>query len=80
MVLIIILLLILVGGLAFRNKLSVKNLLQPKQKFYSIDDEYNAKRKEKQNEIDRLLDKIGPNGLDDLTEKERKRLDQLSKK
>ncbi len=80
MVLIIILLLILVGGLAFRNKLSVKNLFQPKQKFYSIDDEYNVKRKEKQNEIDRLLDKIGPNGLDDLTEKERKRLDELSKK
>lgn len=80
MVLIIILLLILVIGLAFRNKLSAKNLFQPKQKFYSIDDEYNAKQKEKQNEIDRLLDKIGPNGLDDLTEKERKRLDELSKK
>ena len=80
MVLIIILLLaVLIGFFVFRNK-SVKNIFQPEQKYYTIDDEFNAKRKERQDEIDKLLSKIGKNGLDDLTEKERKRLDELSRK
>jgi hypothetical protein len=57
-----------------------KNIFKPGQKYYSIDDEYNAQRKERQDEIDRLLSKIGKNGLNDLTQKERKRLDELSKK
>ena len=80
MVLIIILLLVvLIGFFVFKNK-SVKNIFQPEQKYYTIDDECNAKRKERQDEIDQLLNKIGKNGLDDLTEKERKRLDELSRK
>lgn len=80
MVLIIILLLVvLIGFFVFKNK-SVKNIFQPEQKYYTIDDEFNAKRKERQDEIDKLLSKIGTNGLDDLTEKERKRLDKLSRK
>ena len=80
MVLIIILLLVvLIGFFVFKNK-SVKNIFQPEQKYYTIDDEFNAKRKERQDEIDQLLNKIGKNGLDDLTEKERKRLDELSRK
>lgn len=62
-----------------RNQ-SVKNVFRKEEKYYTIDDEYNAKRKERQDEIDRLLSKIGENGLADLTEKERKRLDELSKK
>ena len=80
MTLIIILLLVVaIGFFVFKNK-SVKNIFQPDQKYYTIDDEFNAKRKEQQDEIDKLLSKIGKNGLDDLTEKERKRLDELSKK
>ena len=80
MVLIIILLLVvLIGFFVFKYK-SVKNILQPEQKYYTIDDEFNAKRKERQDEIDKRLSKIGKNGLDDLTEKERKRLDELSRK
>lgn len=62
-----------------RNQ-SVKNVFRKEEKYYTIDDEYNAKRKARQDEIDRLLSKIGENGLADLTEKERKRLDELSKK
>lgn len=58
----------------------MKNIFKPEEKYYTIDDEFNAKRKERQDEIDRLLSKIGDNGLDDLTEKERRRLDELSKK
>ncbi|KFC23425.1 DUF6576 domain-containing protein [Epilithonimonas lactis] len=76
---IILLVVILVGFFIFRNR-SIKNPFQPDEKYYTIDDEFNAKRKERQDEIDKLLSKIGKNGLDDLTEKERKRLDELSKK
>ena len=80
MVLIIILLLaVLIGFFVFKNK-SVKNIFQPEQKYYTIDDEFNAKRKERQDEIDKLLSKIRKNGLADLSEKERKRLDELSRK
>ncbi|WP_034980419.1 DUF6576 domain-containing protein [Epilithonimonas tenax] len=80
MILIIILLLVIViGFFVFRNK-AVKNIFQPDQKYYTIDDAFNAKRKERQDEIDHLLSKIGKNGLADLSEKERKRLDELSKK
>ncbi|MCD9854047.1 rhomboid family protein [Epilithonimonas sp. JDS] len=76
---IILLVIILVGFFVFNNK-PVKNIFKPEEKYYTIDDEFNAKRKERQDEIDKLLSKIGKNGLDDLTEKERKRLDELSKK
>jgi len=58
---------------------SVKNIFRPEEKYHTIDDEFNAKRKARQDEIDQLLSKIGDNGLDDLSEKERKRLDELSK-
>ena len=45
-----------------------------------MDDRFNAQKKERQNEIDRLLDKIGKNGLKDLSEKDKQRLDELSQK
>lgn len=80
MITIIILLVIIVTGFFVFNNKSVKNIFKPEEKYYTIDDEFNAKRKERQDEIDKLLSKIGKNGLDDLTEKERKRLDELSKK
>ena len=37
-------------------------------------------KKERENEIDKILSKIGKNGLKDLSTEERKRLDELSKK
>lgn len=77
--LIILLLVVAIGFVLMNNKL-VKNIFKPEQKYYTIDDEFNAKRKERQDEIDQLLSKIGENGLADLSEKERKRLDELSKK
>lgn len=80
MTLIIILLLVVAIGFVLMKNKSVKSIFTPEQKYYTIDDEFNAKRKDRENEIDLLLSKIGKNGLDDLTEKERKRLDELSKK
>jgi hypothetical protein len=80
MTLLIILLLVIAIGIGLSKNKSVKNIFKPEQKYYTIDDEYNANRKEREDEIDRLLSKMGKNGLSDLTEKERKRLDELSKK
>jgi len=77
--LIILLLLVAIGFVLMKNK-SVKNIFKPEQKYYTIDDEFNAKRKAREDEIDKLLSKMGKNGLSDLSEKERKRLDELSKK
>ena len=63
----------------FRQK--IKNKIAPeKEKFYTIDDRFNAERKEREVEIDRLLNKMGENGIEDLTKKERNLLDELSKK
>lgn len=50
------------------------------EKFTSIDDRFNAERRARELEIDRLLDKMGKNGTADLSEKDRQRLEELSKK
>lgn len=76
---IILILLVITGFIAIKNR-SVKRIFFPQKKYYSIDDAYNARRKAKNDEIDHLLSKMGKNGLSDLTEKERKRLDELSRK
>ncbi|MCG2792832.1 MAG: rhomboid family protein [Weeksellaceae bacterium] len=78
-VIIILLGLIVIGYFAFQSK-KVKNMFGSENKYYTLDDEFNAKRKDRQDEIDKLLSKIGKNGVDALTEKERKRLDELSQK
>ncbi|GGP04092.1 hypothetical protein GCM10010992_15020 [Cloacibacterium rupense] len=51
-----------------------------KTKNYTIDDRYNAAKREREKEIDHLLSKMGKNGIDDLNEKDRKRLNELSQK
>lgn len=63
----------------FRRNLKEK-FIPNKDKYVTIDDRFNAERKERQNEIDRILSKIGKNGLSDLSPKDKERLDELSKK
>jgi hypothetical protein len=46
------------------------------QKFQSIDDKFNTKRKEKQDEIDRILEKISNQGIESLTAEEKAILDK----
>ncbi|MEM6721785.1 MAG: DUF6576 domain-containing protein [Bacteroidota bacterium] len=46
------------------------------QKFQTVDDKFNAKRKEKQNQIDRILEKISREGIESLTPEEKAILDQ----
>jgi len=59
----------------------IKEKITPdKTKNYTIDDKYNASKREREKEIDQILSKMGKNGLADLSEKDRKRLDELSKK
>ena len=77
--------LFLILGLAviliFFFRKEIKEKVSPdKTKNYTIDDKYNAQKREKEQEIDQLLSKMGENGIADLTEKDRKRLEELSKK
>lgn len=77
----VILALIIVAVLAFFNKDKIKDRFFPDdQKNYTIDDKFNSDKREREKEIDRLLSKMGKNGIDDLSAKDRKRLDELSKK
>ncbi len=76
---ILILLIAAVFGFFFRKE--IKDKIAPqKDRNYTIDDQFNSKKREREQEIDALLAKIGKNGLDDLSPKDRKRLDELSKK
>ncbi|PWN66967.1 rhomboid family protein [Chryseobacterium phosphatilyticum] len=76
----VILLMIIAGILLFFNREWIKNRFFPdKQKNYTIDDQFNSDKREREKEIDRLLSKMGKNGINDLSEKDRKRLDELSK-
>lgn len=64
----------------FFNREWIKNRFFPDQKKnYTIDDRFNSDKREREKEIDRLLSKMGKNGVSDLSEKDRKRLDELSK-
>ncbi|HEY9049656.1 MAG TPA: DUF6576 domain-containing protein [Ohtaekwangia sp.] len=57
----------------FRDSLFGRNL-------ETKDDKYNAARKQRMDELDRLLDKINTRGIDSLTPGEKRRLDELSGK
>jgi len=48
--------------------------------YETKDERYNAERNRRQKELDRLLDKISNEGMDSLSETERRRLDELSGK
>ena len=71
---------ILVTVLWYFNRDRIKNRFYPdKPKNLTIDQQFNSDKREKEKEIDRLLSKMGKNGINDLSAKDRKRLDELSK-
>lgn len=71
---------ILVVVIWFFNKDRIKNRFYPeKPKNLTIDQQFNSDKRDREKEIDRLLSKMGKNGINDLSEKDRKRLDELSK-
>ncbi|MCX8522901.1 rhomboid family protein [Chryseobacterium formosus] len=64
----------------FFNREKIKQKFFPeKEKNYTIDDKFNSEKREREKEIDHLLSKMGKNGINDLSAKDRKRLDELSK-
>lgn len=77
---VLILVIIVAAVLLFFNRAWIKNRFFPDQRRnYTIDDQFNSDKREREKEIDRLLSKMGRNGINDLSEKDRKRLDELSK-
>ena len=76
---VIILLVLVILVFFFRNDIQEK-ISPKKDKNYTIDDRYNSEKIERQKEIDHLLSKMGKKGIEDLSEKDRKRLDELSQK
>ena len=64
----------------FFRKFLKKPFLSKEEKYQTLDDLYNEERRNRELEIDSLLSKMGKNGIKDLSEKDRKRLEELSKK
>ncbi|WP_346983412.1 DUF6576 domain-containing protein [Chryseobacterium sp. POE27] len=77
----LIVIIIIVVAVAFFNKERIrKRFFSERHTNYTIDDQFNSDKREREKEIDRLLSKMGKNGINDLSPKERKKLDELSKK
>lgn len=77
---VLILIIIVAAVLAFFNREWIRNRFFPqKHTNYTIDDQFNSDKRDREKEIDRLLSKMGKNGVNDLSPKDRKRLDELSK-
>ncbi|HMC86679.1 MAG TPA: DUF6576 domain-containing protein, partial [Chitinophagaceae bacterium] len=47
---------------------------------YTVDDRYNSKKRNSQQEVDRILDKINQRGINSLSKKERESLEEYSRK
>lgn len=78
---VLILGIIVVAVLAFFNREWIKNRFFPdEERNYTIDDKFNSEKRDREKEIDHLLSKMGKNGVNDLSAKDRKRLDELSRK
>lgn len=77
---ILILLAVAVVFIYFFRKDLKEKFVPNKDKYQTIDDQFNSEKKDRENEIDKILSKIGKNGLHDLSTEDRKRLDELSKK
>jgi len=60
--------------------LLVDNLWFKNQYNYTVDDRYNVQKKNTQQEVDRILDKISKKGLNSLSRKEREVLEDYSRR
>lgn len=63
----------------FRKDIKEK-IIPNKEKNYTMDDQFNSDKREREKEIDALLAKMGKKGIEDLSQKDRNRLEELSKK
>ncbi|MDY8134194.1 DUF6576 domain-containing protein [Aquimarina sp. 2201CG5-10] len=56
-----------------------KELQQKPEGLLDPDDKYNSKKVAKEQELNKLLDKINKKGIDKLSKEEKDRLEELSK-
>lgn len=63
----------------FTNKKNSKYTIDDESKYLTIDDKYNIEKVKKEKELNTLLDKISKKGIESLSEKEKKKLNDLSK-
>lgn len=63
-----------------KKKYDFQDFWKEEEPYISVDKKYNYNRVQKQNEIDRILDKISNKGYDSLTRKEKDYLNEYSKK
>ena len=49
------------------------------QKYYTIDEKYNVEKNSRQQEIDRILDKINKKGMNSLSKEEKEKLENYSR-
>jgi len=59
--------------------LLIDNYFFKNHNFYSVDHKYNYEKRQQQNELDDLLDKINKRGYNSLSSKEKERLKELSR-
>jgi hypothetical protein len=50
------------------------------KRYETIDDKFNQRKAQTQKEVDRILDKINKKGIESLSDKERRTLDEFSEK
>lgn len=62
------------------DALLVQNLFHRTHQNYTVDDRYNVGKRNRQEELDRILEKIHKKGMNSLTRQEKKTLKELSKK
>lgn len=74
-----IIFLILIGVFYFlwSDKLNIKNKV-PEVKNLTLDQQFNSDRVDRDNELDRILEKISRSGIKSLSRKERDFLDKYS--
>lgn len=81
---ILTILFVVLGGIYLyrrkRSKPSIKDLLEKKDApKLTIDEKYNLERSEKEQRLDKLLEKINRKGMESLSEREKAQLEELSK-
>ena len=64
--------------LAYRPELLYINVFRKKRGYQTLEDRYHTSRKNKEIELNELLEKIQKNGMESLTKREKERLRELS--
>lgn len=75
----IVIALIIVLLVVFFRKMTSNSSSKGSQNYQTIDDQYNEKKAQEQKELDHLLDRINQKGIDHLSTREKKRLEELSR-